>query len=267
MTAGASALARHVARHRHGRVWRRLAMWCRRYLSWYGNLDYDSRSNGEHRVLQVLARFEARTIVDAGANVGDWSLAAAALCTGAQVHAFEISPPTFETLSRRTAGEPRIRCHGKGLSDSPGTVRLRHFADQPALSTATGYPHPLPFTEIDAEVVAGADALSSLGLHEVDLLKIDVEGMEDRVLRGFDPLLRAGRIALVQFEYGRANVLTGFLLHHAAAFFRERGYVLGKIYPDGVEFREVRIEDEDFIGPNYLACRADRVDLIEALRG
>jgi hypothetical protein len=30
---------------------------------------------------------------------------------------------------------------------------------------------------------------------------------------------------------------------------------VGKIYPDYVDFRDYDLSDEDFLGPNYLACR------------
>jgi FkbM family methyltransferase len=266
MTGGVPGWTRLVARHRRNPLLRRLAGLSRRYLAAWGNLDYDSAHNGEARVLQVLAGFGPTLIVDAGANVGDWSLAAARACPKAQIHAYEISPPTFAQLRAATAGEPRIHCHAVGLSDQPGQLVLRHFGDAPALSTTSDYPHPLPSTEITVDVVRGEDEARRLGLAHIDFLKIDVEGMEERVLLGFDPLLRAGAIDLVQFEYGRVNILNGFLLHRSAAFFRERGYVIGKIYPDHVDFREPALDDEDFLGPNYLACRADRSDLISRLR-
>ena len=46
----------------------------------------------------------------------------------------------------------------------------------------------------------------------IDLLKPDTEGAEHLVLRGFDGALARSRTAAVQFEYGRVNAVTGFLL-------------------------------------------------------
>ncbi|HXF78962.1 MAG TPA: FkbM family methyltransferase [Usitatibacter sp.] len=267
MTAGASRIARFVARHRRNRILAKLATVARRYLEWHGNFDYDGVTNGEHRVLRTLAAFAPRVLVDVGANVGEWSLAAARLCPSATVHAFEVSPITFETLAANTAGEPRITCHAAGLGESAGEVKLRHYDSAPALTTASGYPHALPFREIVARVAAGDEEAARLGIGHIDLLKIDVEGMEEQVLRGFGRLLASRSIDLVQFEYGRVNILNGFLLHRCGAFFAERGYAMGKIYPDYVDFREPALEDEDFLGPNYLACRADRGDLLAALGG
>jgi FkbM family methyltransferase len=267
MTGGASPTARFVARNRRNRVLRKLAGLCRRYLEWHGNLDYDGATNGENRVLQRLSATGPRVLFDVGANVGEWSLAAARLCPTASVHAFEVSPPTFAVLAYNAKAEPRISCHPVGLAEAPGEVRLRHYDAQPALTTASAYPHPLPFTEIAGRVETGDAEAARLGVQHIDFLKIDVEGMEERVLRGFEGLLSAGQIDVVQFEYGRVNILNGFLLNRCAGFFRERGYMIGKIFPDYVDFREPTLDDEDFLGPNYLACRRDRADLIATLRG
>ena len=258
-------LGRWVARHRRGLVVRRVAGLARHWLDWQALLDYELDSNGEAQVLRVLARFDPKLIVDAGANVGDWSLAALGLCPTAKVHAFEIAAPTFATLLQRTQRESRVTAHALGLSDVPGTITLNHYAQAPALTTATAYPHPLPSQPLSARVVRGDDFAAEHGIHHIDLLKIDVEGMEAQVLRGFDRLLRTQAVDLVQFEYGRVNILSRFLLADFHAFFAERGYRVGKIYPDGVDFRDYTMADEDFRGPNYLACLQQRVDLLQAL--
>lgn len=258
-------LGRWVARHRRSWLVRRVAGLSRHVLDWQANLDYELHSNGEALVLQRLAQFAPRLIVDGGANVGDWSLAAHTHCTHAQVHAFEIARPTFETLRARVAPHPRIQAHNVGLSDAAGSLTLRHYVQAPALTTATAYPHPFESQALQAEVVRGDDFMTALGVNHIDLLKIDVEGMEDQVLRGFDRLLQARAVDLVQFEYGRANILSRFLLTDFHTFFGQRGYRVGKLYPDGVEWRAYDLADEDFRGPNFLACREDRPDLLQAL--
>ena len=258
-------VARWVARHRHNLVVRRVGGLARHWLDWQANLDYELASNGEAQVLRTLSRFAPQLIVDAGANVGDWSLAALDLCPSANVHAFEIAAPTFATLRQRTQGETRLTAHAMGLSDAQGEITLHHYADAPALTTATAYPHPLPSQVLAARVVRGDDFVAEQGIGHIDLLKIDVEGMEAQVLRGFDGLLRAQGVDLVQFEYGRVNILSRFLLADFHAFFAERGYRVGKIYPDGVDFRDYDMADEDFRGPNYLACLQRRTDLLQAL--
>src|SRR4051812_16969568 len=102
----------------------------------------------------------------------------------------------------------------------------------------------------------GSDFLQREGIRKVDFLKLNVEGAEHLVLEGLKDQLREQRIRFVQFEYGRVNILTHFLLRDFYQLFATYGYVVGKIYPDHVDFREYELGDEDFLGPNYLACPA-----------
>ena len=160
-----------------------------------------------------------------------------------------------------------MHCQNVGLSDVAGTTRIRYYDALPALTTSTDYPHPLAFTELEAEVVTGDEYVARHSIEHIDLLKIDVEGMEEQVLKGFQRTLARKAIDVVQFEYGRVSIVNRFLLRDFCNFFRERGYVVGKIFPNYVDFRDYELEDEDFMGPNFLACREERADYLQALRG
>jgi len=102
----------------------------------------------------------------------------------------------------------------------------------------------------------GDEFLAREGIREADFLKLDVEGAEHLALQGLEEVLRGRRVRFVQFEYGRVNILTRFLLKDFHELFGGYGYVVGKIFPDHVDIRGYELGDEDFLGPNYLACRA-----------
>ncbi len=256
-----------VARYRQSFLVRKVAGFCRRYLGWYGNFSYDLRTNGEAFVLETLGSFQPRVLFDVGANVGEWSIVAKAHCPGAEVHAFEIAKPTFEILVANTGHLPGMHCQNVGLSDVAGPIRIRYYAALPALTTSTDYPHPLAFTELGAEVVTGDEYAARHGIEHIDLLKIDVEGMEEQVLNGFQRMLARKAVDLVQFEYGRVSIVNRFLLRDFCNFFRERDYVVGKVFPNYVDFRDYELEDEDFMGPNFLACREEKAEYLQALCG
>ncbi len=116
-----------------------------------------------------------------------------------------------------------------------------------------------------AMIVPGDAYMRSQGLARIDLLKIDVEGAEFAVLRGFTETFAAGLIDVVQFEYGKINLATRCFLADFHQFFAEHGYVLGKLFPEGVVFKPYDIDDEDFVGPNFIACREGRRDIIDAV--
>jgi hypothetical protein len=100
----------------------------------------------------------------------------------------------------------------------------------------------------------------------IDFLKVDVEGMEERVLKGFAGMLALGAIKIIQFEYGYVNAVTKFLLRDFYEMLRPYDMVIGKIYPTYVDFREYKLNHEDFLGPNFLAVHSSCTGVIEGLR-
>ena len=247
---------RPTFRARHNRFLETVAKLSRQYLKWFGNGSYKPARNGERWLLSVLGRESIRTVLDIGANVGGWSLLAADLLPSATIYALEVVPETAATLRARTAHRDSIKCFNLGLAAHTGTLSLRYDPKASTHATFTDYPHRWVGERVECPVMRGEDFLSREGIQQVDLLKLDVEGAEHLVLEGLENHLRERRVRFVQFEYGRVNILTHFLLRDFYQLFAKHGYVVGKIYPDYVDFRDYDLNDEDFLGPNYLACRA-----------
>ncbi len=243
-------------------------------LAWK-NKQYEVTLNGEAALLAKLAAFRPQVVLDVGANVGDWSLAALRHLPEATVHAFEIAPTTAADLARNTAeAGGRFVLNRVGLSDHEGEIEIFR---SPESSTATStLRHALAVGEAEhgirtvltetARVTTGDAYLRAQGIDRVDLLKIDVEGAEPAVLAGFAGAFARQAITLVQFEYGPLNLATRHMLADFHAFFEAHGYLLGKLLPEGVAFKPYETTDEDFVGPNYIACPAARTDLVAALR-
>jgi FkbM family methyltransferase len=259
-----------VARRRDRFLFRALASASTLYLDMYANVCFEMDVNGELRVLRTLAERGAHCILDVGANVGDWSIAAARLSPQARIEAFEIVPDTAEELRRHLAstGVTSVNVNALGLSDADGTVEVAHL---PGFSQGSSAAVVQPAGEVQwrtCRVETGDRFCAEHGIDHVDFLKIDVEGLESRVLAGFDGMLSGGRIDAVQFEYGHLNASVRFLLGDFYDVFTGHGYAVGKIYPDGVEFRDYDAwRDENFKGPNYLAVRRELADLIRRLAG
>jgi hypothetical protein len=125
---------------------------------------------------------------------------------------------------------------------------------------------PGNFSTHEAEVFSGQAVCDQLNISQIDFLKIDVEGAEHLVLKGFGDMLSTNQIKIIQFEYGECNKITRFLLGDFYDLLCKRGYIVGKIFPYGVEFKDYKIRDDDFIGPNYLAVLESEKKIIEKLR-
>lgn len=241
------------------------------YRQLYENLHYDPAINGEAWLLGRLGLMNPTQIFDVGANVGDWAaiaLEASKRCPNCAIHCFEIVPGTADVLAQRFAGQGRVVVNKLGLLDAECEVPVKYYVDFPPNSSVNDFPHSGRYTWLRARATTGATYCEERGIKTIDLLKIDAEGADHRVLRGFENMLAEGAIQAVQFEYGLSAIQTRFLLADYFEFLGQRGYAVGKLFPNHVEFRPYDItRDEDFLGPNYVAVRRDRQDLLGLLQG
>ncbi len=249
-------------------VVRALARMSRSYLDLAGNHSYDAARNGEFRVLRIIGQLDVPCVFDVGANEGDWVTDAARLLPDTTFYCFEIVPDTARVLAERTSAlGDRVHINAVGLSDQSGTLEVRIYPGFSEGASAAGYEHSgVPSELHTCEVTTGDAFCEEHGVQRIDMLKIDTEGLDLRVLLGFDRMLTSGAVNVVQFEYGLANISSRSLLADFYAFLTERGFAVGKIWPRGVDFRDYDPRrDEDFRGPNYLAVRREREDLIAQL--
>lgn len=189
------------------------AGFCRLFLRAYENYDYDIGRNGEAWLLERLRPLRPKVVFDVGANVGDWSVHAAVAMPEATIHAFKPfrhlqRPGAQRDLASRADIRERFRFVGPGRVDHAHRHDGRQHAQQHRKAARRrGAP-------VDCPVRAGDAYMAERGIEQIDLLKIDVEGAEHLVLAGFTGALAAGRIDVIQFEYGQANILTRFLLRN-----------------------------------------------------
>jgi FkbM family methyltransferase len=245
-----------------------LLYWCAEtYRNAHDNWNYDAASNGEFNLLHRLRYLPIDVVFDVGANIGEWSTQAMQCFPDAMIHAFEIAPETFDKLAASCAAIGSIACHHFGLSNNDGDAALNYTAANDLVSSLVDvqHIHRLPFTQRTVQVQRGDAFCRGAGIDRIDILKIDVEGAEHLVMQGFGDWFDDGRIGLVQFEYGQANILTRNLLADYWTFFEPRGYRIGRLMPDGVAFQDYSYDVEDFRGPNYVAVHESRPEMLDAL--
>lgn len=256
--------ARSVSSRRGNRIIEFAAGVSAAYLNLYENFSYEMAMNGELRVLEVAVPSAGGIVFDVGSNIGDYS-AEVLDRTAADVHCFEIVPEVAAQLRDRFAGSSRVAVNAFGLADRGGTVPVLFAPEFSAGSSICGYEHADGAEWVDCKVRTGDAYCEEVGVTQIDLLKIDAEGSDLAVLQGFSGMLGAGRLKVIQFEYGRANILSGALLRDFAGLFDANGYVFGKVFPEHVEFRPYTVWHEDFRGPNYVAVSRSDQALVEAL--
>lgn len=162
------------------------------------------------RVFSTLVRRAGRTL-DVGAYSGIYSLLACVDGDGEAI-AFEPNPSTRPFLEANVAANglaDRITVVGKGLSDIPGTTRMAIPEDTTAARIDDrGTGPPVELTTLD-NILQG---------QKVDVIKVDVEGLEPRVLAGGRHSIETHRPALI------IECLTDHTFEEVQAFLRPLGY-------------------------------------------
>lgn len=237
-----------------------------KFLDGYANRSYTIESNGERYILERIASVRPKVLFDVGAHTGEWTCTAAELIPSAQIHSFEISSKIFCTLKLHSEKYSSIQIVNKGLADFEGETEF--YLEDSALgmtSIVTQKHLPAEAHKEIAQVITGDTYCKEQKINHIDMLKIDVEGAESKVLAGFKKMLADGSIDIIQFEYGRVNIFARFLLYDFYCLLGEK-YQIGKLLPKGVDFKDYRVEEEDFRGANYIAVNRNRSDIIELLR-
>lgn len=237
-----------------------------KFLDGYANRSYTIESNGERYILEKIASIKPKVLFDVGAHTGEWTCTAAELVPSAHIHSFEISPKIFDTLKLHSEKYSSIQIVNKGLADFEGETEF--YLEDSALgmtSMVTQKHLPAEAHKEIAQVITGDTYCTEQKISHIDMVKIDVEGAESKVLAGFKGMLANDSIDIIQFEYGRVNIFARFLLYDFYCLLGET-YQIGKLLPNGVDFREYSVEEEDFRGANYIAVNRNRPDIIALLQ-
>src|SRR5258708_6238101 len=205
------SLARHRRNKLIGKIGRNLGYF------WQGfeNQDYDVTTNGEAFVLRSLAQVTpAAMVFDVGAHWGEWARMAAAAIPQGNIQSFEAIPATLEKFRAACAHLSNVTAHNLALGEKEGSLEFAVAKDKDELSSGVagvhGSMHKFEFSKVNCQVTRGDAFCAEKNIGHIDFLKIDVEGMEPAVLRGFAGMLEQGRVRAVQFEYGQINLQARF---------------------------------------------------------
>lgn len=200
----------------------------------------------------VLLRTAAATVIDIGANKGQFALAAIAALPQCEVISFEPLDGEADRFERALRGRDRVRLHRLAIGESDGTATL-HVSARPDSSSllpigamqSSAFPGTQASGRRDVRIARLNSILSPPRMRTPVLLKIDVQGYELRCLRGCDELLD-----LIEWVYVECSLLEFYVGQHLACDVIEhlsaRGFDLDGIHhvtPD----REGRVLQADFL--------------------
>lgn len=142
-------------------------------------------------------------IVDVGANIGQFCLAAKLFYPTATVYSFEPDPESYAQLVANTNRLDSVHTFNIGIGSTQGMLTFH----QHSLSVMSSFT-PKPGWHYDREVDLPLERLDDVltGVDWIDLLKIDVEGFEYQVLAGAESVLQRTGAVIVEVRLdGQGN--------------------------------------------------------------
>jgi FkbM family methyltransferase len=162
--------------------------------------DYDTAE-----IRSVLGLLDSDSVVvDVGANIGLWTVPLARHVKHGQVHAFEPVKSNFKRLREnalRNSVQSTTILNNIGLSDSPATLLIslredfsNHSDTGNAAIVIDAEDRQFLTEEITVDTLD--NHLRYPGVKRLDLIKVDIEGHEDRFLKGATESIRRFRPAI-----------------------------------------------------------------------
>jgi FkbM family methyltransferase len=168
-------------------------------------------------------------VLDIGAHIGTHTLVMSqAVGTEGHVLAFEPQPKTFRELFLNMAINDlkNISFYWAGVGDRAGNIELgpMHESNEGGTGLGGGTGQTVQLLTVD-----------SLGLSNVSLMKIDVEGMEDQVLLGARETILANRPVIIieimgGHDIGDPSKETRQKILHTIDMLEEMGYKVQQLW-------------------------------------
>jgi len=148
------------------------------------------------------------TVLDIGANVGQFARIAHALWPSASIFSFEPLEDCFQELKSNMQDCPRFHPFNIALGDQPGDLSFEKNAFSASSSFLkmadlhkANYPQTTQASPVSVKVERLDDKARELALVDPIFVKIDVQGYENRVLLGGEQTIRRARALLIETSF------------------------------------------------------------------
>jgi FkbM family methyltransferase len=166
------------------------------------------RRTPQYKPYEWLKGMNIRTILDIGANTGQFASRIHSLLPDAQIYSFEPLASCFEELKRSMKNVQNFQCFNYALGNENGKHTIYHneFSDSSSLLPMEqihkdAFPFAQNVKEETIEIRRLDDIADSLELKDNLLIKIDVQGFEDKVIEGGEKTIKRAKILIVETSF------------------------------------------------------------------
>jgi FkbM family methyltransferase len=195
-----------------------------------------------HEQRRLLANVECPTIFDVGAHVGRTVVKYRELFPQSLIYAFEPFKSSYEELKAVANSLPQVFSFNIALGDVAGEVTLnvnRSTATNSLLATDARAKETWNGSDVTETVQSARVSVETLDafiernplVRRIDVLKLDAQGSEMKILSGAENALRAGRVRMVYMEIiVRPTYIGQTLWTDYFEWLREVGFDLHNVY-------------------------------------
>ncbi len=232
-------------------------------IYWQGFENYHWEKETRKTWIELCGN--AKVILDIGANSGIFSLLAKVYQPTASVYAFEPQPNVYHVLRKNNAiNNFDIACQEIALSDIRGILPFYNYGRDPfgKGNTTAGSLNkdwrPTKQKRIDVAVTTLDAFLIATKIKSIDLIKIDVETLEAKVLKGYaQHLLLHKAIIVLEIQ----NVAIGTQINR---FFEGNNYSYFNIDETTGLIPTRKLGNHKY--SNYLICPSEKMGQIQNIQ-
>ena len=178
------------------------------YESEYGIANYQAiLVNFQKDYFGYLSHLKAPSVVDVGAHIGLFSLTVAKLFEKPKIYACEPVSLAFNILERNTQNIKGIQRFQLGFSNKRSRSRIYYIKDKLIVSSL--FAERFDWGEKPSAQIIQLETLDSFikreGISKIDILKIDTEGAEERILKGARETLAKTRYLVLEASLYKAG--------------------------------------------------------------
>lgn len=155
-----------------------------------------------------ILKYKFETIIDIGANKGQFAARFRVLFPEAWIYSFEPIPEVYDQLSKLFELDAKFKAFNLGLGKQSGTIDFfqNEFSDSSsALPMKSLHKENFPFTvkekQIQIKVECLDEVMNSIPVSKPLLVKIDVQGFEEMVILGGENTIKNASVIIVEVSF------------------------------------------------------------------